>query len=178
MPLRSKPVCSKCEKTEALLWIQSETGILCSDCDSELKDQLKNLNLKKEDPEENIECASNSSETKSNENGNTKTLRRSTRNARHYKTRLNPFALPKAMLPKGKGRRIIFKKTPTKAPTAVATPVTSDSIFYKVIQLTIIVVSKHIVLNILFVPCFLKCIFSSIFNQNLGLNYFISYTNI
>lgn len=133
MPLKSKPICAKCEKTETPLWHQTEQGILCSDCERDYREQLKNPNLKKEkeDTEENVDCASNSSETK-NENGNTKTLRRSTRTTRYYKTRLNPFALPKTMLPKGKGRRIIFKKTPTKAPTAVATPVTSDSVFYKV----------------------------------------------
>lgn len=133
MPLRTKPVCTKCESTETPLWHQTPEGILCSDCEKEWREEIKNPNLKKEkdlDADENNDCASNSSETKT-ENGNAKTLRRSTRSTR-YKQRLNPFALPKATIAKGKGRRCIFKKTPTKAPTSVATPVTSDSIFYKV----------------------------------------------
>jgi hypothetical protein len=35
---------------------------------------------------------------------------KSARNTRSYKTRLNPYALPKPVAPKGKGRRVIFKK--------------------------------------------------------------------
>lgn len=127
MPLKTKPVCSKCEKTESPMWQATENGILCSDCDKEQREQLKEANLIKTEPEENTE----SNGSKSNDNCS-KGPRRSTRNTRYRNTRLNPFALPKALLPKGKSRRIIFKKTPTKAPTAVATPVTSDSVFYKV----------------------------------------------
>lgn len=37
----------------------------------------------------------------------------------------------KGSVPKGKGRRYIFKKSATKAPAAVATPVTSEYLFYK-----------------------------------------------
>ncbi|KAK4301416.1 hypothetical protein Pmani_026450 [Petrolisthes manimaculis] len=37
----------------------------------------------------------------------------------------------KGSIPKGKGRRYIFKKSATKAPVAVATPVTSEYLFYK-----------------------------------------------
>lgn len=125
MPLKGKPQCLKCEKTDSPMWTTEENGVICVDCTNE----QKAASVKSEPTDDNVsETASNGS--KSVENG-TKTIRRSTRTTRYYKTRLNPFALPKTT-PKGKGRRVIFKKTPMKAPTAVATPITSDSVFYKV----------------------------------------------
>lgn len=130
MSQKTKLICIKCEKTESPLWHPYEDGILCNDCQIIKDEPLKEPHEIKKEPEDRDE-GENSNGSK-NENGSSKVLRRSTRNTRQYKTRLNPFALPKAVLPKGKGRRVIFKKTPTKAPTAVATPVTSDSIFYKV----------------------------------------------
>ncbi|XP_017770067.1 PREDICTED: GATA zinc finger domain-containing protein 1 [Nicrophorus vespilloides] len=110
MPLRgNNPVCLKCETEESPLWTNAENlGAICLQCINEAKE-----------------------ETKSDDEGESRPAKRKTRATRSYKTRLNPLALPKTVLPKGKGRRVIFKKTPTKAPTAVATPVTSDSIYYK-----------------------------------------------
>lgn len=126
MPLKTKPVCVKCEKTESPMWQTTEIGVLCMECDKDMREQVETSNLTKTDNQDDQDTNS----TKSNENGTSKGPRRSTRNTRQYKTRLNPFALPKTMMPKGKGRR--FKKTPVKAPTAVATPITSESVFYKV----------------------------------------------
>lgn len=113
MPLKGTPICLNCETNESPLWTNAETlGALCLDCVNKTKNNIKS---ELEDDDEEAKCA-----------------RRKTRSARSYKTRLNPFALPKTQIPKGRGRRGIFKKTPMKAPTAVATPATSDYVFHKV----------------------------------------------
>lgn len=113
MPLKGVPTCLKCETTESPLWTNAESlGAICLNCVNEAKD-----NLKTEAEEEE-------------ENGAPK--KRKFKATRSYKTRLNPFALPKVPAPKGRGRRSMFKKTPMKAPTVVATTVTSDYVFYKV----------------------------------------------
>lgn len=113
MPLKGNPVCLKCEASESPLWTNAENlGAICLNCINETKD-----NIKEELEEEE-------------EQGEPKPSRRKTRTTRCYKTRLNPFAVPKLALPKGKGRRT--KSTPMKAPVGVATPVTSDYVFYKV----------------------------------------------
>ncbi|CAH0550379.1 unnamed protein product [Brassicogethes aeneus] len=117
MPMKGTPTCLKCKATESPLWTNAENlGALCLNCVNETKD-----NLKKEQEEDE--------DDKSEESG--KSSKRKIRQTRSYKTRLNPFALPKAALPKGKGRRQLHKRQPIKAPTAVATPVTSEYVFYK-----------------------------------------------
>lgn len=64
-----------------------------------------------------------------------KPQKKRTRSARSYKTRLNPNATPKQpTVPKGKGRRGLFKKVPMKAPTSCATTVTSEHVFHKASQ--------------------------------------------
>ncbi|XP_044264491.1 GATA zinc finger domain-containing protein 1 [Tribolium madens] len=117
MPLKgTTPVCLKCETSESPLWTNAENlGAICLDCVNEAKD-----NLKSEQEEENDDKSEDS-----------KSIKRKQRTTRSYKTRLNPFAIPKIGAPKGRGRRGIFKKTPIKAPSAVATTITSESIFYK-----------------------------------------------
>lgn len=115
MPLKGIPVCLKCETTESPMWTNAENlGALCLDCVNEAKSNLKS----------ELDDEIDSKDDKGN--------KRKSRTTRSYKTRLNPFAIPKSSLPKGRGRRSIFKKTPMKAPTAVATTVTSDYVFYKV----------------------------------------------
>ncbi|XP_049788719.1 GATA zinc finger domain-containing protein 1 [Schistocerca nitens] len=121
MPLGIKPECYKCNVTESKLWKQTADGFVCVDC--------CDLVTKTSCPPKNEDIASQSS--KSQETAPRIATRKSRRSTRNYKTRLNPYALPKPLTPKGKGRRVIFKKTPTKAPTAVATPVTSNYVFYK-----------------------------------------------
>lgn len=117
MPLKGNPVCLKCETNESPLWTNAENlGALCLDCVNETKESIK---TELEDEDDN------------NKDNYVKSKRR-TRSTRSYKTRLNPFALPKLAAPKGRGRRAYYKRTPIKAPTGVATPVTSDSVFYKV----------------------------------------------
>lgn len=113
MPFKGTPTCLKCEAKESPLWTNAENlGALCLNCVNEAKQNLKEE--QEDDEEEN------------------KQTRRKLRPTRSYKTRQNPFAVPKTPAPKGKGRRSLFKKTPMKSPTAVATTVTGESIFYKV----------------------------------------------
>lgn len=114
MPLRGNPECLKCGTNESSIWTNAENlGAICLDCVNEAKDEGK-------------------SDDENEDNKDEKT-RKKTRTTRSYKTRLNPLAIPKVAAPKGRGRRALMKKVPMKAPTAVATPVTSDYIFYKVI---------------------------------------------
>lgn len=118
MPFKGSPICLKCKTNESPLWTNAENlGAICLDCVNEAKDTLKSELMEDDD--------------KLDESKNHKKRPRATRS---YKTRLNSLALPKTAAPKGKGRRAIFKRTPLRAPTAVATPVTADFIFYKVID--------------------------------------------
>ncbi|XP_069688220.1 GATA zinc finger domain-containing protein 1 [Periplaneta americana] len=121
MPFGIKPECIKCQKTECSMWKITGEGKLCNDC-----------YIINEKSTVKVEEPANSSKTNAQDNGGPKiATRKSARNTRNYKTRLNPYALPKPVAPKGKGRRVIFKKTCTKAPASVSTPITSDYVFYK-----------------------------------------------
>ncbi|KAG5900119.1 hypothetical protein JTB14_012792 [Gonioctena quinquepunctata] len=112
MPLKGPLVCLKCETNESPIWTNAENlGAICLDCVNETKSNLKS------------ELEDDEDETKPN--------KRKPRATRSYKTRLNPFAVPKVSAPKGRGRRGLTKKTPVKAPAAVATTVTSEYVFYK-----------------------------------------------
>lgn len=114
MPFKAPVVCLKCGTNESPLWTNAENlGAICLDCVNETKNNIKQELEEEED--------------------DTKVSKKKQRATRSYKTRLNPFAVPKASVPKGRGRRGLTKKTPVKAPAAVATVVTSDYIFYKVI---------------------------------------------
>lgn len=112
MPLKGNPVCLKCETSESPIWTNAENlGAICLNCVNEAKDENKTDD---ENEENEQKCSKKKVRTRS------------------YKTRLNPLALPKTGMPKGRGRRALFKKIPVKAPNAVATPVTSEHVFYKV----------------------------------------------
>lgn len=115
MPFGNKVECSKCNTTESLLWNQEDGQTLCNVCYDQAVAQKVS---------EQEEKASTSQE-------GPKTVRKSTRITRNYRTRQNPDALPKQASQKGKGRRSLFKKTPMKAPTAVATIVTGNRVSYK-----------------------------------------------
>jgi len=105
------------------MWKSTPEGKLCNDCFT--ANEKNGNNVKVEEPV-------NSCKSGSQDSGGPKiATRKSARNTRNYRTRLNPYALPKPVAPKGKGRRVIFKKSCTKAPAAVSTPVTSDYVFYK-----------------------------------------------
>lgn len=131
MPLKGKPQCVKCEKIESAMWITDDNGVICMECSSaEHKPVEPKIEIA--DDAKSETASTNGSKEPENES---KPIRRSTRSTRYCKNKQAPFA--KSLPPKGKGRRVIFKKTPTKAPTAVATPITSNSIFYKVSYLLI-----------------------------------------
>lgn len=119
MPFGLKPKCFQCEKTDSFMWRKTEDGFICNEC----VEQQRNNKLRS--------SRDQSFNSKTTTDNDPKCARKSTRTTRNYKTRLNPFALPKPYTPKGKGRRIIFKKTPQKAPGAVTTPVTSNFVFHK-----------------------------------------------
>ncbi|XP_025830225.1 GATA zinc finger domain-containing protein 1-like, partial [Agrilus planipennis] len=102
---------------ESPLWTNAENlGAICLDCVNEARDSLKNEQEEEYDDKQD---------------GEQKSSKKKTRLTRSYKTRLNPFAIPKLGTSKGKGRRSMFKKAPIKAPDSVATPITGQSVFYK-----------------------------------------------
>lgn len=114
MPLKGVPVCIKCETHDSPMWTNAEgLGVLCLDCVNE----ARSSNQDNADDETDIK----------DEKGKQKKQK----TTRSYKTRLNPFALAKNVQ-RGRGRRAASKKTPVKAPEAVATTITSDYVFYKV----------------------------------------------
>lgn len=122
MPLKPNVACLKCETNESLMWTNVEgLGVICFDCVKETKDKIK-AELEEEDDKVDAVVKT----------------KKKPRTTRSYKTRLNPLALPKTTIPKGRGRRSLFKRTPVKAPISVATVVTSDSVFYKVHSLILI----------------------------------------
>lgn len=113
MPFKGPLECLKCGANESPMWTNAENlGQICLNCVNETKNNMKQ-ELEEEDED-------------------TKPVKRKSRPTRSYKTRLNPFAVPKQTVPRGRGRRGLAKKTPVKAPEAVATPSTSDHVFYKV----------------------------------------------
>ncbi|CAH1164412.1 unnamed protein product [Phaedon cochleariae] len=113
MPFKGPLVCLKCEANESPLWTNAENlGAICLEC---VKETKSNLKTDLEDDEEEPKP----------------TKKKPPRATRSYKTRLNPFALPKISAPKGRGRRALTKRTPVKAPASVATTVTSEYVFYK-----------------------------------------------
>lgn len=120
------PECIKCKSKKSDFWTRVDNGVECNDC--QLAEVLK-------EAEQN----SSSSKLSSQESGNGSTTssmlrmptRKSTRNTRNTRSKQNPYAYPRPVAPKGKGRRAMFKKTSYKAPTAVATPMTKDFVFYK-----------------------------------------------
>ncbi|XP_063696533.1 GATA zinc finger domain-containing protein 1 [Culicoides brevitarsis] len=105
MPYKQPPKCVQCEKTESILWRNLELGVFCQECFEKNESQEK---TEKTEPD--------------SEETNTKTNRKATRSTRAGKSN--------SSVPKGKGRRCIFKKTPFKTPTITATTYTSDTIFY------------------------------------------------
>lgn len=92
MPLGSKPECAKCRTRETPLWHSTDAGNLCNAC---LED------------ERNAEA---NSSTKTDEEDKSGSLRprRSTRITRYCNAKATG---PHKVIPKGKGRRNLFKKT-------------------------------------------------------------------
>lgn len=125
---KTKPVCVQCNATESLLWRPLENGEVCNDCYTN-EDSKKDITVKADSDETNsVDVKQDSTETTTSAGG--KVTRKSTRSTR-YKLK-NPGSTSKPGPPKGRGRRSLFKRPPLKAPTATATIVTSDSVYFKV----------------------------------------------
>lgn len=105
MPFGVKPECIQCQRTESAMWRNTELGFICNECSQKHKEEEKLLMLSQQ--KEEAYASKNQSDYQSTSKI---MLRKSTRMTRNYKTRLNPYALPKPLAPKGKGRRNIFKK--------------------------------------------------------------------
>lgn len=121
MPLGVKPVCTACKSNTSSMWSKNDKGeIICNAC------VTKQTTVKEPATGNGVTAGKKSSTTA--ENIQERVLRKSSRN----KPSKYRIANSKPIAPKGKGRRIIFKKAqPVKAPTAVSTVVTGESIFYE-----------------------------------------------
>lgn len=132
-----KPICRKCKTTDSFLWRSAEAGHICNDCHV-AETESKNENnlpfgsksdtdaIKEERDDSVVKTEGETTPAKATGKG----TRKSTR-ATRYKLK-TPVSAPKPTAPRGRGRRSLFKKPPLKAPTATATVVTSESLFYKV----------------------------------------------
>ncbi|KAM3958743.1 GATA zinc finger domain-containing protein 1 [Aphomia sociella] len=131
-----KPVCVQCNANDSLLWRNADNGQICNDChlsntaaETKLEITVKvEAEDKKEEKDDDKNNKSEADSTPAKATG--KGTRKSTRSTR-YKPKTTTPAPTKAAAPRGRGRRSIFKRQPLKAPTATATVVTSDSVFYK-----------------------------------------------
>ncbi|CAG4994935.1 unnamed protein product [Parnassius apollo] len=135
-----KPTCVQCGTNDSLLWRSAENGEICNEChlannaNKEAKLDISSVKSEtddKKDDKEDVETKNGKNEIESTPAKATgKGTRKSTR-ATRYKPKTPAPAPSKPPAPRGRGRRSIFKRQPLKAPTATATVVTSDSIFYK-----------------------------------------------
>ncbi|XP_038218009.1 GATA zinc finger domain-containing protein 1 [Zerene cesonia] len=133
-----KPTCVQCNTNDSLLWRSAENGQICNEChlaNTASKDIDVNI-IKSETEDKKEEKDADEGKNGKTESDSTpakatgKGTRKSTR-ATRYKPKTPAPAPSKPAAPRGRGRRSIFKRQPLKAPTATATVVTSDSIFYK-----------------------------------------------
>ncbi|XP_061168581.1 GATA zinc finger domain-containing protein 1-like [Saccostrea echinata] len=122
MPLGNKPTCELCKATNSTMWRKGSNGeVICNSC-----------SLKQSCPggEKDSNDSNGSIPERPKNNGNLAgpVLRKS---ARIKPTKHKYISAAKALATKGKSRRIVFKKSqPIKAPTAVSTIVTGESVFY------------------------------------------------
>lgn len=119
-----KPTCTQCSTTDSLLWRSQESGQICNEC------YLANAAGKdvKAETKSEDEDSRNGDNTPARATG--RGARKSTRAARQKAA--PPPPTPRAPpAPRGRGRRALQKRVPLRAPTATATLVTSESIFFK-----------------------------------------------
>ncbi|XP_048728404.1 GATA zinc finger domain-containing protein 1-like [Ostrea edulis] len=123
MPLGNKPVCELCKVTNSTMWKKGSSGeVICNSC------SLKQSCPAGGEKDSNDSNGSIPERTKSNGNLIGPVLRKS---ARIKPTKHRYITAAKALATKGKSRRIVFKKSqPIKAPSAVSTVVTGESVFY------------------------------------------------
>lgn len=131
------PTCVQCSTSDSLLWRNAENGQICNECHitnnvtKEIKIELTAIKIEKDDDKDEIEGKNDKDGESTPAKATGKGTRKSTR-ATRYKIKTPAPTPNKTPAPRGRGRRSIFKRQPLKAPTATATVVTSDSIFYKV----------------------------------------------
>ncbi|GFS27694.1 GATA zinc finger domain-containing protein 1 [Elysia marginata] len=140
MPLGVKPLCSSCKISYSPIWRKGVSGeVLCNSCGLKQSSgaSLSNTGTSKPD------AASTAQATLPQKNGSTPALGSTIgsaasgmpvlrKSSRIKPTKKAPQVFAKSLSTKGKGRRVIFKKTqPSKAPPSVATFVTGESVFHK-----------------------------------------------
>ncbi|OWF48681.1 GATA zinc finger domain-containing protein 1-like [Mizuhopecten yessoensis] len=122
MPLGSKPICSTCKTGNSAIWRKGGDGeVLCNAC------SLKNGGTNGKDGN-GINGSIILVKSNGSNGGAGPVLRKSAR----IKPSKHKFqSVAKAVATKGKSRRIIFKKSqPVKAPTAISTVITGESVFH------------------------------------------------
>ncbi|XP_045762488.1 GATA zinc finger domain-containing protein 1 [Maniola jurtina] len=131
-----KPTCVQCSSNDSLLWRSAENGQICNEChlantaNKEIKADVAAIKTEYEDKEDSESKNGKPEGETTPAKATGKGTRKSTRSTR-YKTKTPAPTLSKPSAPRGRGRRSIFKRQPLKAPTATATVVTSDSLFFK-----------------------------------------------
>ncbi|XP_068231572.1 GATA zinc finger domain-containing protein 1 [Palaemon carinicauda] len=152
-----KPECAKCKANESSIWLKDDHDqVLCTSCftatsqstaagsavlknpkETKSEESDNGNGMKKDDEkmevEDNKEGGDSSNGGKEDEQEVDKdkdSAKISEKRDTKRRTRKGRQG-GKSGIPKGKGRRYIFKKSATKAPAAVATPCTSDYLFYK-----------------------------------------------
>ncbi|NP_001163977.1 GATA zinc finger domain-containing protein 1 [Xenopus tropicalis] len=145
MPLGLKPTCSMCKTNTSSMWKKGNQGeILCNNCSGKSSSSSSGGGNNNNSGGGGSTSGSSSytgtnfasaSTSQQSNGGNTKQskqeIHRRSARLRNTKYKSTP-AVEKKVSTKGKGRRHIFKlKNPIKAPEAVSTIVTSESIFHK-----------------------------------------------
>ncbi|KAK3702233.1 hypothetical protein RRG08_007629 [Elysia crispata] len=141
MPFGVKPLCSSCKISYSPIWRKGVSGqVLCNSCG--LK-QSSGISLSNTVAINKPEAGSTSQAIVPQKNGNASIPGSTTgstgsgmpvlrKSSRIKPTKKAPQVFAKSLSTKGKGRRVIFKKTqPSKAPPSVATFVTGESVFHK-----------------------------------------------
>lgn len=153
MPNKSGPICIECQKTETLLWRQSENGEgeICQECYEKKEAKISNDNnvcsIEFDKITEEVKIKSNRffGEGKPVVVTEEKKIRKSTRSTRFKAkncTQPNNITSTSCYVQsssnntkvqsKGRSRRNIFKKMPLKTPVAQVTTHVVESVFYKV----------------------------------------------
>lgn len=147
-----KPVCDKCGTKETNLWHKDDNDqILCSECqasavcphprapprasrsrDEDDHDTARDEDKGDQDDHKDADSSNGNGGKDDDQDGDKDKDSSRSSDKRETKRRTRKGRQGgKGSVPKGKGRRYIFKKSATKAPAAVATPVTSDYLFCK-----------------------------------------------
>lgn len=140
-----KPVCITCNIKESLLWRVSGGGHLCNHCYTiESANGLTSSAAQESETTETDEPRMETEAATATTSAPTPTPKSAKKGGNRW-TRSRSSAAGTTSTPgttntprtpanmRGRGRRSFFKKTPFKAPSATATIVTSDSVYYNVL---------------------------------------------